>query len=204
MENFYQLKITLKDITPSVWRRFVVPADIPLDRLHDVIQIVMGWEDSHLHQFEFKKQIFMEFPESRHEENEACTRLNELLKKKGNKLTYRYDFGDDWEHEILLEDKNYSPDEMPEPFECLDGEMVCPMEDCGGPGGYMALVKVISDPKGNAEEFEALLEFIGVPDASPEEMREHLFTFDINEVNSGLALYSRWSRERMMPLISEE
>lgn len=204
MDNYFQLKITLKDITPSVWRRFVVPADISLDRLHDIIQIVMGWEDSHLHQFEFKKQIFTEFPESPHDENEAFTRLSDLFKKKGNKLIYRYDFGDDWEHEILLEDKNYSPDDMPGPFECLDGEMICPMEDCGGPGGYMALVEVISDPKGNQEEFEALLEFIGVPDASAEEMREHLYTFDIDQVNSGLALYSRWSRDRMLTLISDE
>lgn len=204
MNNQYQLKVTLKHITPAIWRRFVVPGDITLDRLHDVLQIVMGWEDCHLHDFRFKKQMYTESPESPKDEDEAGVRLNALLNKKGNKLTYLYDFGDDWEHEIVLEDKNYFSDEMHGLFECLEGEMVCPMEDCGGPIGYMRLLEIINDPQNNEEDFEVLVDFIGVPDADPKEMLEHVCTFDIDEVNSGLALYSRWARDRALPLLSAE
>ncbi|HEY4467951.1 MAG TPA: plasmid pRiA4b ORF-3 family protein [Klebsiella sp.] len=203
MNNFYQLKVTLTETTPAVWRRFVVPASITLDRLHDVLQIVMGWEDSHLHDFIFKKKIYTELPESSTDEYEAVTRLNELLKKKGNTLIYRYDFGDDWLHEITLEDKNYFPDEMLCPFECIEGEMICPMEDCGGPGSYTHMLEIINNPHNNKEGFEELLEIIGVPDADPKELEELVCSFDIDEVNSALALYSRWSRDRELPLIDD-
>lgn len=204
MNNLYQLKITLKGVDPTVWRVFVVPANITLDRLHDVAQIVMGWEDCHLHSFSFKKQVYMEHPESLDEKDEAFTRLNELLKKKGNKLTYLYDFGDSWEHEIVLEDKNYLSDEMFSDLECIDGMMVCPMEDCGGAFGFMNLLAVIDDPENNEEAFEELLDFIDAPEGvGKEELLVHLLSFDVNEVNAGLALYSRWSRDRELPWIPE-
>lgn len=203
MNKFYQLKITLKDVSPPVWRSFVVPADITLDRLHDVIQIVMGWEDSHLHDFIFKKKRYTDLVESPVDENEAETRLNELLKKKGNTLIYRYDYGDDWLHEIILEDKDYFPGEMLCPFECIGGEMICPMEDSGGPDSYMHMLEIINNPHGNKEDFEELLEVIGVPDADPKELQELVCSFDIDEVNASLALYSRWSRDRLLPLMDD-
>ena len=148
MNKLYQLRITLKDVSPPVWRSFVVPADITLDRLHDVIQIVMGWQDCHLHYFKFKKQVWLEEPESADDEDEALTRLNELLKKSGSTLIYCYDFGDDWEHEIVLENKNFiEEDAIPTPFGCIEGRMRCPEEDCGGPSGYMRLLEILSEPK---------------------------------------------------------
>ena len=207
MNKFYQLKITLKDVSPPVWRSFVVPADITLDRLHDVIQIVMGWEDCHLHSFKFKNKVWLEEPESFDDEDEALTRLNELLKKSGNTLTYTYDFGDDWVHEIVLKNKNFiEEDAIPLPFGCIDGRMRCPMEDCGGPDSHMHLLDILSYPQKNQqnkEDFEALLDFIEQPDADPQKMMEHLYTFDSDEVNAALVLYARWSRDRALPLAEE-
>ena len=104
-ERFYLLKIQLLDIEPAIWRRFVVPASITLDRLHDVIQIVMGWTDSHLHQFVAKGKRYgvpdREFGLDR--ENEDKTRLDQVLRKAKDKMIYEYDFGDGWEHEVVVE-----------------------------------------------------------------------------------------------------
>lgn len=196
MNNFYQLKITLKHVEPAVWRRFVVPASLTLDRLHDVVQIVMGWDDSHLHNFKFKKQIYTEFPEAVNETDEAEIRLNELLKSKRNKLTYTYDFGDCWEHEIVLEDKSHFGDEMQTPFECVEGSMMCPPEDSGGPVSYMHFLNVIFDPQNNEEEYEAYLEILGLEEESESDIKEFIFSYDRDVVNTSLQLYARWSRER--------
>ena len=94
-ERFYMIKIQLLDIEPAIWRRFVVPASITLDRLHDVIQIVMGWTDSHLHEFTIGKKRYTEYPESK-EDGLICGkyRLGDLIKQKGRAFTYLYDFGD--------------------------------------------------------------------------------------------------------------
>ena len=97
-QRFYLLKIQLLDIEPAIWRRFVVPASITLDRLHDVIQIVMGWTDSHLHEFTIGKKRYTEYPESK-EDGMVCGsyRIGNLLKQKGRTFHYLYDFGDSWE-----------------------------------------------------------------------------------------------------------
>ena len=107
-ERFYLMKIQLLDIEPVIWRRFVVPANITLDRLHDVIQIVMGWTDSHLHEFTIGNKRYTEYPESK-EDGLVCGRyrLGDLIKQKGRTFSYLYDFGDSWEHELALEESRY-------------------------------------------------------------------------------------------------
>jgi hypothetical protein len=106
--RLYLLKISLVDLEPQIWRRFVVPASITLDRLHDVIQIAMGWTDSHLHQFMIGKNRFTEYPEHREDGlEEANYRLGDLVKQKNRRFGYLYDFGDSWEHEIVLENSRY-------------------------------------------------------------------------------------------------
>ncbi|MDK9606806.1 plasmid pRiA4b ORF-3 family protein [Lelliottia wanjuensis] len=204
MHRFYLLNITLNDITPSVWRKFVVPADISLDRLHDVIQIVMGWDDSHLHQFAFKKQVFTEFPDSTNDENESFTRLNELLKKKKNSLIYTYDFGDNWEHVVTLEDSNFKPEDPSEYFQCIDGENNCPPEDCGGSYQYQRMIDALKDPQNNKEDYEEFTEILGIKDdESLNDFNEFTRFFDPDVVTGALMLYSRWSRDRMLTLIDE-
>ena len=94
----YLLSLKLLHIHPEICRRFVVPARITLDRLHDVIQIVMGWTDSHLHEFTIGRKRYTEYPESR-EDGLECGRyrLVDLIKRKGRAFSDLYDFGDSWE-----------------------------------------------------------------------------------------------------------
>ncbi len=111
-DRFYLLKIRLLDIEPEIWRRFVVPADISLDRLHDVVQIVMGWEDCHLHEFTIGNKRYTEFPESRQDGLVSGRyRLGDLIKQKGRTFGYLYDFGDGWEHELAIENSRYDNSE---------------------------------------------------------------------------------------------
>ena len=126
-ERSYLLKVQLLEIEPAIWRRFVVPASVTLDRLHDVIQVVMGWTDSHLHEFTIGSKRYTEYPESR-EEGLMCGRyrLGDLVKKKGRTFQYLYDFGDCWEHELVLEESRYINPELRTELACLEGARACP------------------------------------------------------------------------------
>jgi hypothetical protein len=143
----FQLYIELKDSTPKIWRRFLVPSDVLLSDLHLIIQTVMGWTNSHLHHF-IKNRTFYEPPaeddfwDSTGKDYTGMT-LNALLKKKSDQIEYEYDFGDGWDHKIVLEE--IIDEELDHPV-CIDGEMACPPEDVGGVGGYEFLKEVLNDP----------------------------------------------------------
>jgi len=186
-ERFYLLKIQLLDIEPSIWRRFVVPASITLDRLHDVIQIVMGWTDSHLHEFTIGNKRYTEYPESK-EDGLPCGRyrLGDLIKQKGRTFQYLYDFGDGWEHELVLEESRYFNPELRTELACLDGQRACPPEDVGGVPGYFEFLNALKDP--NHEEHESYVEWSG---GSFDSER-----FDPESINRELMKYLRWSRDR--------
>ncbi|MGM0589644.1 MAG: plasmid pRiA4b ORF-3 family protein [Bacteroidota bacterium] len=157
----YQLYIELADSKPKIWRRFLVPGDILLSDLHLIIQTVMGWTNSHLHQF-FKDGIFYEPPEEDDLWDSAGTdytgiKLNKLLNKKKDHIQYEYDFGDGWIHKLVLEDIiNEDQSELPV---CLDGAMACPPEDCGGIGGYQFMKEILKDPK--HPEYEFFTDWVG-------------------------------------------
>ncbi len=144
----YQLHISLKHIEPLIWRRILVAADTPLPDLHKIIQTTMGWFNSHLHQFVYNGIYYGESSEFSNEEDVDYhdIKLNDLLKKMKDKLTYEYDFGDGWEHQILLEKIKNIDIGFKEPV-CLAGERACPPEDIGGPPGYQYLLQVIANPK---------------------------------------------------------
>ena len=188
------LKIRLLEIEPEIWRRFVVPSDITLDRLHDVIQVVMGWTDSHLHEFTVGKKRYTEYPESR-EDGLECGRycLGDLIKQKGRTFRYLYDFGDSWEHELILEDNRYVDPELQSAVECLDGARACPPEDVGGIPGYYEFCEAVKDPE--HEEHESYLVWRGGEYDSEQ--------FSAGEVNWELLKYLRWSRERLRPWSAE-
>jgi hypothetical protein len=133
-ERFYLLSIQLVEIEPAIWRRFVVPANITLDRLHDVIQIVMGWTDSHLHEFTIGKKRYTEYPDEDLDDGLECGRyrLGDLIKQKGRKFYYLYDFGDYWMHELVIENSRYFPSAHDSKLSCIEGERACPPEDVGG------------------------------------------------------------------------
>ena len=188
-ERFYLLKIRLLDIEPEIWRRFVVPASITLDRLHDVIQIVMGWTDTHIHEFAIGKKRYTEYPESK-EDGLVCGRyrLGDLIKQKGRTFGYQYDFGDDWAHELTLEDSRYFNPEIRSGIECLDGARACPPEDVGGVPGYYEFCKALKNP--NHEEHESFVEWAGGNYDSEK--------FDPDEINWELMKYRHWSRDRYL------
>lgn len=151
----YQLKITLDGITPAIWRRFLVSSNITLDRLHDSIQIVMGWTNSHLHMFEIKEQIFGDPQADEFGEmgtlDETEYRLRKALEQEGQRLRYDYDFGDGWRHTLQLE-KILPPDPAMHLPICLKGKRACPPEDVGGIGGYAYYLEALHNPEHREHE----------------------------------------------------
>jgi len=173
----YQLHVTLQGSDPPIWRKIQVPATIPLDRLHRVLQIAMGWDDDHLHQFiAGKKRYGIPSPGDFvrvHDERQA--RLYRVLMKPRQRMLYEYDFGDGWMHEILLEEV-LRPEQALEHPVCIAGERACPPEDCGGIWGYYELLEIARDPE--HPEHEDRLEWLG-EDFDPE-------AFDREAVNRWL------------------
>lgn len=157
----YQLKVTLKGSHPPIWRRLQVRGDIPLSRLHRVLQIVMGWTDSHLHQFRVGARYYgvtdREFGDSE-TLDERRFQLSQIAQTDKARFIYEYDFGDSWEHEIAVE-KIFKPDQALKHPLCLAGKRACPPEDVGGVWGYERFLQVIQDL--DDPEHEELLEWIG-------------------------------------------
>jgi len=187
-ERFYLLKIQLLDIEPSIWRRFAVPASITLDRLHDVIQIVMGWQDYHLHMFHIGGRQFTEAMEDAdfEGEDESVFRLCDFVRNEKQRFRYEYDFGDDWQHELVLEKVQTVPEGYALVLKCLAGKRACPPEDVGGPDGYAEFLEAISNPK--HPEHKEYLRWSGG------KFKPNFF--DTGRVNFELAKYTRWSRPR--------
>jgi len=176
----YQMKITLRGIRPPVWRRVLVPARIRLGRLHVVIQTVFGWTDTHLHQFWIDETPYGQ-PDDFDQEvvSENAVTLWRVLGMGIRRFTYVYDFGDNWEHEILVEKIIAGHVGIQRPL-CLGGKRHRPPEDCGGPWGYREFLKAIGDP--GHEEHDAMLDWAGGEFDSE--------AFDIVAVNRGSAALS--------------
>jgi Plasmid pRiA4b ORF-3-like protein len=175
-----QLKITLRGVAkPPVWRRLAVPATLPLDLLHEVIQQAMGWEDGHLHMFSTPRRDYgSPDPELGHADEREVT-VAEVLARPGATMLYTYDFGDGWEHDIVLE-KVLPPDPVVG-VSCLAGKGACPPEDCGGAWGYASLKEALADP--THEEHEDLLDWLGLDSATDFDPAR----FSLDEVNAGLS-----------------
>ena len=159
----YQLKVTLEGARPPIWRRILVPGDLTLVQLHKVIQLCMGWTDSHLHQFVIDRTMYSH-PDgddillSRKPKNEAKYTLQALDAKIRNGFQYVYDFGDDWLHRITVE-KVVEPG-MGKPWPVLvAGRRACPPEDSGGIQEYQHLIEILADP--NNMEYRAIRDWLG-------------------------------------------
>ncbi len=161
-----QLRVTLEEVDPPVWRRLLVSSGISLATLHDVIQAAMGWTDSHLHAFTIGKQRYGmhvdDFPDGELDEQTFTVRA---AIGKQRRFRYEYDFGDDWQHQVVVEEVIKVPAELPFAV-CLDGQRTCPPEDCGGSYGYAELLRAIADPA--HEEHAEYIEWVG-KDFDPEE-----------------------------------
>jgi hypothetical protein len=177
-KEIYQLKITLTGIKPPIWRRVQVPADLTLAKLHDVIQVVMGWTNAHLHQFIIDGTYYgLRDPDFGLDdvEDERKVKLNQVVRGEKAKFTYEYDFGDSWEHALVVE-KVLPPESGVKYPVCVEGKRNCPPEDCGGIWGYEEILEVLQNPK--HPEYEERLEWLG-GEYDPE-------AFDVAEVNRGL------------------
>jgi|SRR5262245_2623570 len=144
--NVFGLRIALLNHRPEIWRRILVPGSLRLNRLHLVCQEVMGWTNSHLHQFRIGDAMYgMHFDDWPEEElNEAEFKLASVA-HAGERFHYDYDFGDAWEHELLVERADTIRPVLKFAV-CLDGANACPPEDCGGTGGYADLLDVLANP----------------------------------------------------------
>lgn len=171
MKEMHQFKITIAGSKPPIWRRVLVPASFTLIKLHDVIQACFGWEDCHLFSFELFGKVY-------DDENPGTLtkKLNKLSLGSQQAFTYTYDFGDNWEHEILLE--KIIPDDASQKGPCcVAGKRAAPPEDCGGMWGYADKVAVLADPE--HPEYEETLKWMG-EDFTPD-------AFNMANVNARLA-----------------
>ncbi|MGH3903482.1 MAG: plasmid pRiA4b ORF-3 family protein [Pseudonocardiaceae bacterium] len=157
----YQIKVELRGAKPPIWRRLEVPADISLARLHAVIQVAFDWDDSHMHVFETPSGEFGVADAELGHRAEAPVTLQEVAPDVRSKIRYTYDFGDDWEHDILVE-KVLDRDETATYPRCTGGRRAAPPEDCGGIWGYGDLVEVLADPA--HPDHEDRLEWLGLDD----------------------------------------
>ena len=148
--SVYQLKVTLEDIEPPIWRRIQVKGDATLFKLHKIIQLAMGWEDYHLHQFIVGEECYtipsLEDPWPMETKNEKRAKLSKVAPAEMARFVYEYDLGDSWRHDILVEKIFQPKGDLAHPV-CVDGKRSAPPEDCGGTGGYDEFLEIITDPK---------------------------------------------------------
>jgi hypothetical protein len=186
----FELRVTLLEISPEIWRRVRVPHDVRLDRLHDVLQVLFGWTNSHLHQFELfdrrgvvHTRVTMREPEDLESgfEPEIKTRiedeciLGEFLAAPGDRLGYEYDFGDGWRHDVELVGVHPQAARLPHAL-CLDGARAGPPDDSGGPFGYEQMLRIVANRR--HREHADMKEWLGDHDAE---------AFDLAAINRRLA-----------------
>ena len=155
----YQLKVSIRDVRPPVWRRLVV-ADCSLVDLHEIIQVAIGWQQSHLYSFDVGGTSYTDhaIAPDLDMEDAARARLSHLNLEEKGKFRYTYDFGDNWEHDVLVE--KVLPPEVGRPTaSCLGGKRAGPPEDVGGPWGFDDFLAAIADPK--HEQHDEMMEWSG-------------------------------------------
>jgi len=185
----FQVKIVLEGSKPPIWRRVLIPANLRLPDLHGVVQLAMGWNDSHLYHFmvglrseglrfygdpgpldiDLMQQadgIFI---------NDLNVPIDHLLVKRKDWIRYEYDFGDGWIHRLTLEDIHVQPLKLARLPRCLAGKRACPPEDSGGVSGYEQVLAILADS--THPEHQALLTLIGPFDQD---------RFDLEAVNADL------------------
>jgi len=176
MPTSHLMTITLQDVTPPVWRRVSIPSDTTLAEAQEVLITAMGWEGYHLCQSIIDDTAYC-VPDEEWDDDTVdprSVRLAEVV-SAAESFILDYDFGDGWEHHVVVEDVVDSA--APPHPQCLAGRRACPPEDAGGPGGYAELLEALADP--GHEEHAAMLEWVGGsfdPDA-----------FDLDAVNARLS-----------------
>ncbi|NOX09973.1 MAG: plasmid pRiA4b ORF-3 family protein [Gammaproteobacteria bacterium] len=162
-KNAYQFRIELLGIEPSIWRLIEVSSNYSFWDLHIAIQDSMGWLDYHLHSFSIvppgkkKKSVLIGMPDDEFEPDTLPgwdVPLAQYFFDPGDEAMYEYDFGDGWNHRVVLEGIYLQKDGVRYP-NCIDGKRACPPEDCGGATGYYQLLEALADP--DHEEYEGMI-----------------------------------------------
>lgn len=172
----YQVRVTLVDSDPQIWRRIRLSGEATLEDLHLILQVVMDWEDYHLHRFAAGEKTygvdedFMPDPES-----ERSSALHQVAPNPGDRIFYEYDFGDGWEHDLLIEE-TVQPERGVRYPVCLGGGCAAPPEDCGGVFGFYAMLEAYEDEK--HPDHEEVLAWLG-GDYDP-------IAFDLDRINRNL------------------
>jgi hypothetical protein len=176
----HKVKVTLRGAKPPIWRRLEIPSGMSLAEVHHTIQNAFGWTNGHLWVFETPDGDYgLPDPELGHHDA-ARTTLNRVAAHPGDRIRYTYDFGDDWEHDIVVEDVSPTASDVHYP-RCLTGRRACPPEDCGGIWGYADLLGVLADP--GHEEHQQYLNWLGMDSADEFDPAR----FDLTEVNRRLS-----------------
>lgn len=175
-ERLVLLKVTLNDIRPPIWRRLVVPRATTLEDLHFIIMAAMGWQGGHLHAFHAAERHYSDPSEVEDAADESRMTISGLVRLGVSRFRYTYDFGDDWEHTILIE-KKQPPATSSNVALCVAGSRNCPPEDCGGVPGYEELLAALATP--DRPESKEFIEAVG-KDFDPEE-------FSVEKTNARMA-----------------
>jgi hypothetical protein len=199
----HQLKISIREIRPLIWRRILVPSNISLAELHKVFQLAMPWLNYHMYQFIVGSQqdgdfYGIQFADDsdfdREVKNDKKFSLADIAPTRGCKFFYEYDFGDDWFHDVRVEKVLPADPDATYPI-CVAGERCAPPEDCGGPWGYADLLKTLANPKGS--EYKEMKVWA-------ESLLGHRFDpeyFDLDRINRSFQKYSKvakgkWTRAK--------
>lgn len=180
----YELHVLLRETDPPIWRRLQVPGNANLGWLHAVLQVAMGWTNSHLHQFICGEHSYAAPSDVEECEggppllDERKPTVAEVLPNVGDRLVYEYDFGDSWQHTVTVEEILPASSRTPPSAECVAGARACPPEDCGGVSGHDQLLKALQNRK--HPEHRSMKEWLGRP-------------FDAEQFDS--AVVSKWLRK---------
>jgi len=195
--KYYQIKISIRDTHPLVWRRLQIPSGITFHELNAIIQIAFGWCGYHLYSFEIgatlhEMGMFIELPsEDVYGYYETINSKNTKIDKyfsEYKRMKYIYDFGDNWIHDIIIEKVMESDTKLVMPI-CIKAKMANLPEDCGGTGGYENLLKILSDP--NNEEYEEMSEWVNSGFTDWDDDREYV---DIEDINVNLEDYKKHAK----------
>jgi pRiA4b ORF-3-like protein len=189
----YQIQVFLGATQPLIWRRLQVQGNANLGWLHAVLQVAMGWTNSHLHQFICGEHVYAD-PSPQLEQyggdppvlDERKATLSEVAPGIRDVLVYEYDFGDSWEHMVIVEKILNAPPSLATTALCLAGARACPPEDCGGAGGYEELLKALKIRK--HPEHKSMKEWLGRPFNAE--------VFDLAKTNT-------WLRKLKWPRVTE-
>ena len=160
--DIYRVHVSLRKIEPAIWRRIELSSQTTLKQLHRILQIAMGWENYHLHEYIVDGRLYGTQDPAYDGPGEIIARqgvrIATVLPEPGTEMLYVYDFGDYWQHDVQLEAVFPPESDMKYP-RILDGARSCPPEDCGGAGGYADLLEILLDP--THEEFDHMREWAG-------------------------------------------